>query len=160
MQKLNQDMYARLFKLLMERPVSAHELSEKVGMHIVNTQGLMRTLKKHGVVHVYSWRQDSMGRDTTPVYVLGDGIDTPRRKLTAAQRQRRYKEKKMIELGKRFCTGCQVDRDIKGGIQKKSGKIMRWMCLNCVEKRNISPYARKEINDARSKSETQSQKAA
>lgn len=92
--KVNQDMYARLFKLLMERPISAHEISEKVGMHIVNAQGLMRTLKKHGVVHVYSWRPDSMGRDVTPVYVMGDGIDKPRRSMSRAEISRRYRERK------------------------------------------------------------------
>lgn len=92
--KVNQDMYARIFKLLMERPVSAHEISEKVGMHIVNAQGLMRTFKKYGVVHVYSWRPDSRGRDVTPVYVMGDGIDKPRRSMSRAEISRRYRERK------------------------------------------------------------------
>ena len=92
--KVNQEMYAQIFSLLMKRPVSAHEVSEKVGMHIVNAQGLMRTLKKHGVIHIYSWRPDRLGRDATPVYVLGEGIDKPRRCMTRAEIARRYRERK------------------------------------------------------------------
>ena len=92
--KLNQDMYAKIFKLLMERPVSAHEISEKVGMHIVNAQGLMRCFRDNGVVHIYSWRTDSKGRDATPVYVLGEGVDKPRRSLTRAQIAVRYRIRK------------------------------------------------------------------
>ena len=95
--KVNQDMYARLFKLLMERPVSAHEVSEKIGMHVVNAQGLMRTMKKYGVVHIYSWRPDKLGRDATPVYVLGDGVDKPRRCMTRAEIARRYRENKRLK---------------------------------------------------------------
>lgn len=160
MNKVNQDTYAKVFKLLLARPITAYEAVEQTGIHIVTAQSLMRALKKNSVVHVYSWRQDDMGRDATPVYVLGEGLDKPRRKLTDAQRQRRYKEKKMLAANKRFCTGCQMDRELKGGMQKKSGKIIRWVCLHCIEKRSTSSYARKEINDARGKSQTQSQEAA
>lgn len=92
--KVNQEMYARIFKLLMERPVSAHEISDKVGMHIINAQGLMRCFKRNGVVHIYSWRTDSRGRDATPVYVLGDGIDKPRRAMPRNEISRRYRERK------------------------------------------------------------------
>jgi hypothetical protein len=143
--KVNQDMYAQIFKLLTERPVTAHDISEKVGMHIVNAQGLMRTFKRHGVVHICSWRQDTRGRDATPVYELGEGFDKPRRKKTDSQRAREYREKLMSD--KRFCTGCQVDRPKEGGVMAQCGKVRRWKCQMCIEKKAISPYTKKEKNE-------------
>lgn len=95
--KVNQEMYARIINLLMQKPVTAHELSDKVGIHVVNAQGLMRCFKRHNVVHIYSWRTDRLGRDCTPVYVMGDGLDKPRRKMTATERQRKYRIKKELE---------------------------------------------------------------
>ena len=115
-------------------------------MHIVNTQGLMRTFKKHGLIHIYSWRQDTLGRDTTPVYSFGDGVDKPRRKMTAVQRSRKHREKLMSN--KRFCTGCQVDRPNEGGAVKQSGKVRRWQCQMCIDKKSISPYSKKEKNES------------
>ena len=60
----------------------------------MTAQSLMRTLRKHGVVHVCAWEPDKMGRDRIPVFKLGTGRDKPRRKLTAAQRQARSRAKK------------------------------------------------------------------
>lgn len=144
--KLNQDMYARIFSLLMKRPVSAHDISEKVGMHVVNAQGLMRTFKKYGLIHIYSWRVDSRGRDATPVYVFGEGTDKPRRKKSVNQRAREYREKLMSD--KRFCTGCQVDRPKDKGEVVQSGKVRRWKCQMCIEKKAVSPYTKKEKNES------------
>lgn len=92
--KVNQDTYARLFKHLLASPITAHELVEETGVHIVTAQSLMRCLKKHKVVHIFGWEKDTMGRDATPIYKLGRGKDRPRERLSAAERQRRYKAKK------------------------------------------------------------------
>lgn len=92
--KVNQDTYARLLKELLDGPLSAHDAVEATGIHIVTAQNLMRCLKKHQVVHVVAWDADSLGSDVTPVYGLGAGKDKPRRKLTAAERQRAWRAKK------------------------------------------------------------------
>lgn len=94
MHKVNQDTYARLFSLLLDDPLTAHDAAEETGMHVVTAQGLMRTLKKHKVVHVCEWETDALGRDTTPVYKLGRGKNKPRHKSTAAERQARSRAKK------------------------------------------------------------------
>ena len=94
--KVNQDMYARTLKMLLEDPLTAHEVAEETGMHIITAQCLMRAFKKHKVVHVCAWEPDKMGRDATPVYKLGGGRDRPRRKLTAAERTARYRAKKLL----------------------------------------------------------------
>jgi hypothetical protein len=92
--KLNQTKYAKLFKLLMLEPRTAHELAEAVNLHVVNTQGLMRTFKKHKVVHICRWERDRLGRDCTPVYKFGAGKNKARRKMTPAERTARYRRKK------------------------------------------------------------------
>lgn len=92
--KVNQDTYARVFKELLDGPITAHDAVQSAGLHVVTAQNLMRCLKKHKVVHVAAWEKDRLGRDVTPVYALGDGRDKPRRKLTAAERQARHRAKK------------------------------------------------------------------
>lgn len=94
MNKVNQETYARAFKLLMTRPVSSHEIAAETGLHIVTVYRLMRTFKQHGIVYVCNWRQDTQGRDAIPVYDMGFQKDKPRRSMTQAQRQRLCRERK------------------------------------------------------------------
>ena len=94
MNKVNQDTYARAMKLLLTRPVSAHEIADETGLHVVTAQSLMRTFRQHDVVYVCNWRQDALGRDAIPVYDIGSQKDKPRRALTQAQRQQRCRAKK------------------------------------------------------------------
>lgn len=89
--KVNQDMYARTMRLLLDDPVTAHDVAEETGMHIVTAQSLMRAFKKHKVVHVSGWVADRLGRDVTPIYKLGAGRDATRHKFTTAERTARYK---------------------------------------------------------------------
>jgi len=44
--------------------------------------------------------------------------------------------------GKRFCTSCQLMRPAEYGKMITSGKINRWKCTACIEKRSKAPYAR------------------
>ena len=92
--KINQETYARLFKELLDVPMTSQDAVEATGLHLCTAQSLMRCLRKHKVVHISAWETDSKGRDVTPVYALGGGRDKPRRKLTAAQRQARCRAKK------------------------------------------------------------------
>ena len=94
MHKINQDTYAKIIKVLLTDPYTAHELVEISGLHIVTMQRLMRCFHKNKVVHVCGWETDSLGRDTTPVYKLGIGKAVPRRRMTAAERTARYRSKK------------------------------------------------------------------
>lgn len=96
--RVNHSTYAKVFKMLLQDPATAHEIVEETGLHIVTTQALMRTLKKHSVVHVCAWEADRLGRDVTPVYKLGEGRDKQRRKLSGAERARRYRERRALRL--------------------------------------------------------------
>ncbi len=92
--RVNQDMYARVFRDLVDGPMTAHDAVEVSGMHTVTAQEFMRTLKRYKVVHIAAWEKDRLGRDATPVYALGAGRDKKRAKLTAAERQARHRARK------------------------------------------------------------------
>jgi predicted ArsR family transcriptional regulator len=92
--KVNQRVMAQTVKLLLDTPLTAHEIAEHTGIHIVTAQEWMRSLRKEGVVHIDGWIPDGLGRDTTAVYKLGKGKDKPRHKFTAAERQARYRARK------------------------------------------------------------------
>ena len=49
-------------------------------------------------------------------------------------------------MTKRFCTACQLDKPLIGGVIKKTNKTVRWVCAQCVKRMSQSPYARKEWN--------------
>ena len=40
----------------------------------------------------------------------------------------------------RFCTSCQFTRAEEGGEKQQRGKILRWICKGCLEKRSQSKY--------------------
>ena len=48
-----------------------------------------------------------------------------------------------------FCYGCQQWRDKEDGKHVLRGKIKRWKCNACIEKRNVSPYGSQEKKDVR-----------
>ena len=45
--------------------------------------------------------------------------------------------------GKRFCTSCQLMRPAEYG-KMLIGKINRWQCTACSERRSKAPYAKKK----------------
>lgn len=92
--KVNQDTYARVFKCLLTDEMTAHEIVNETGIHIITAQSLMRCLKKHKVVHVCGWEKDRLGRDSTPIYKLGEGRNKPRARISDAEKARRYRAKK------------------------------------------------------------------
>lgn len=93
--KINQDSYARVFKLLVSDPASTKEIVEETGLHFTTVQSLMRCFKKYNLVHVSAWETDGLGRDVYKVYKFGKGKDVPRRTLTNAERQVRSRAKKL-----------------------------------------------------------------
>jgi hypothetical protein len=46
--------------------------------------------------------------------------------------------------GKRYCTSCQVMRPAEYGKMITSGKITRWKCTACFERKNIPRYGKKK----------------
>jgi hypothetical protein len=92
--KVNAATLARTLKLMQVRPfVSAALVADRVGIHIITAQEWMRCLRKERAIHISGWAKDTLGRDASPLYALGPGLDAPRAKLTPAQRTQRYRDK-------------------------------------------------------------------
>ena len=50
--------------------------------------------------------------------------------------------------GKRFCTSCQLMKPAEYGKMVLTGKINRWQCTTCSEKRSRPPYAKKKKEES------------
>ena len=102
--KINHQVLAKTFKLLQTQPVSAADLAKEIGIHLITSQRWLRGLKAERAVHITKWLPDSLGRDATPVYALGDKEDTPRRKQPRSEIMQRYRERhaKPVEATETF----------------------------------------------------------
>lgn len=94
MVKVNAIMQAELIRLLLEGTYTCQELAELSGAHYVTVLHYTRELHKRGAAHICMWEKDKRGRDLVKIYKIGAGPDAKRKKATAAERQRRYREKK------------------------------------------------------------------
>jgi predicted ArsR family transcriptional regulator len=92
--KVNAMFQAQLIKLLLEGTYTCYELAEATGLHYVTVLHYCRELHKAGAAHIHMWEKDTRGRDLLKVYKLGAGKDAKRRKMTQAERQKKYREKK------------------------------------------------------------------
>lgn len=41
-------------------------------------------------------------------------------------------------MKEKFCTSCQTHRDIENGRFHLRGKIKRWICNSCLDKKSVS----------------------
>jgi predicted ArsR family transcriptional regulator len=92
--KVNAMSQAQLIKLLLDGTHTCTELAEATGLHYVTVLHYCRELHKAGAAHIHMWEKDSRGRDLLKVYKLGHGKDAKRRKMSAAERQQKYRDKK------------------------------------------------------------------
>jgi hypothetical protein len=88
MQKVNQEIYAKLIKHLIKHDATIEQLAKKTGLHKVTVGSLVRTFKKNNLVHICDWQKDALGRDQTMVVRWGFSKDKPRFAFSAADRQR------------------------------------------------------------------------
>lgn len=102
--KVNHVVLAKTFKLLQAQPVSAKDLCNATGIHLITAQRWLRSLKAEHAIYVAHWLPDTLGRDSTPVYALGNKEDTPRRKQPRAVIMQRYRERhaKPVEATETF----------------------------------------------------------
>lgn len=95
--KINHVKMAKTLALLQAGPLTARELSAKAEVHLITAQDWLRALKAAGAIHISGWLPDTLGRDATPVYSLGNHPDAPRRKTPHAEIARRYRQRKKEE---------------------------------------------------------------
>jgi predicted ArsR family transcriptional regulator len=94
LRKINHTKMAKTIAVLHNGPTTASRLASEADVHLVTAQAWLRELRQQGVVHITQWQQDSLGRDSIPVYALGKGDDLPRRRTTRSETMKRYRERK------------------------------------------------------------------
>jgi hypothetical protein len=92
--KVNAMSQAQLVKLLLDGTHTCYELAEASGLHYITVLHYCRELHKAGAAHIAMWEKDSRGRDLLKVYKLGAGKDAKRSKMSSAERQQKYRDKK------------------------------------------------------------------
>ena len=92
--KVNQESYAIIIRMLLEEPQGFNALQEATGLHRGTLYRLFQTFRKHRIAHICDWEPDSLGRDAFPVYALGKGRDKDRYRMSRAEIARRYRERK------------------------------------------------------------------
>ena len=83
------------------RELDAHQLADELEVSIRTAWLWLRTLHEMRLIHIVSWKKDTIGRDQTPIYAGGDGFDKPKSKRTLEDRRRKYHEKKARLEGKK-----------------------------------------------------------
>lgn len=91
--KLNAMHQARLIKLMLEGTYSCAELAAETGLHYVTVLLYARELHRAGAAHISMWESDTRGRQLVKIYKIGSGKDAKRRSMTAAERQKRHRQK-------------------------------------------------------------------
>lgn len=82
----------RMFEL--GRQLHAYDLRDSLEISIRTAWLWLRVLHDMRLIHVVGYRKDSIGRDATPIYAVGDGFDKPKSRRTPEDRRRKYHEKK------------------------------------------------------------------
>jgi hypothetical protein len=91
--KMNAILTIRVIKLLFYNEMTAHDIAEETGLHLVTVSRYVREMHKQKMAHIVGWEKDVKGRDATAVWKFGYGRDKPRAVVSAAERQRTYKQR-------------------------------------------------------------------
>jgi hypothetical protein len=89
--------YTLLIRHLTLHDSTVAQLLEVTGLHRQTVGNILRAFHKLDVIHITNWLPDGTGRQQTPIYRWGVGIDVKRRVLTGAERQQRQRDKRKKE---------------------------------------------------------------
>lgn len=92
--KINAIAQAQLIKLMLDGTLNCQELAEQTGLHYVTVLQYTRELHSAGAAYICAWDKDTRGRDAIKIYKIGEARDAQRKRLTAAQRQAKSRERK------------------------------------------------------------------
>lgn len=98
MQKVNQEIYAKLIKFLIGNDATLSQIAEETGLHIITVGNLMKTFRRHKLVHICEWHIDRLGRDQTMVIRWGEGKDVKRFRMSNKERQRLHRARKKAQV--------------------------------------------------------------
>lgn len=95
--KVNAVSFAKMLDSIQHRARTFKSIGSETGLHPATVGNYIREMHKLKLVHISGWEQDRLGRDCIAIYTWGFGVDKPRHKYTAAQRQARHRAKQLQE---------------------------------------------------------------
>lgn len=95
-QKMTAGIYAKLMSHLLQG-ASVADLVEETGLRPETVRKYVNALWNHRVVRICAWEANSVGRRVVAVYKIGQKENVPQPKMSRAERQTRYREKKRRE---------------------------------------------------------------
>jgi hypothetical protein len=85
--------YVKAFEILLSgHAFTREELVEATGWHYMTAGRFIKALRDYKLIHVSAWLPDTMDRDSIAVYARGNKKDKARKKLTTAQRTKRWRD--------------------------------------------------------------------
>ena len=91
--RLNALAFALMVKAVYQQPRTLHEIAEITGLHLWTVRHYIKALHQQELLHITKWDKDGLGRDVTPYWSFGLGIDVPREHKTGAQKQRERRKR-------------------------------------------------------------------
>lgn len=85
-------------KTLKETDLTYKEMCEISGFRIWSLIRYIKKLESEKKVHVCGYYKDSLGRETIKIFRYGKGKDAIKKKLSGAEKQKNYKQRKKLNL--------------------------------------------------------------
>lgn len=105
----------RLIKAIMDKPLTAMEVSKVIHCHVRNARAILRELYLNGNVFIQEWHPAEYQAIPTAAYRYGIGVDAKKpRPMTNTERVRKMREKEDVEKKAfRLARERQLKRKIK-----------------------------------------------
>lgn len=81
---------------------SCYRLALKTGLHQSTVYAYLAAKHPAGAIHIVDWERAKPGAKAMPVYRFGPSVDVPRKKLTGADKEKKYRQ---ADLHKRVLAG-------------------------------------------------------
>lgn len=105
----------RLIKAIMDKPLTATEVSKVIHCHVRNARAILRELYLDGSVFIQEWHPAEYNDIPTAAYRYGIGVDAKKpRPMTSTERVQKMREKEDVEKKAfRLARERQLKRKIK-----------------------------------------------
>lgn len=105
----------RLIKAIMDKPLTAMEVSKVIHCHVRHARSILRELYKNGNAFIQEWHPAEYQAIPTAAYRYGIGVDAKKpRPMTNTERVRKMREKEDVEKKAfRLARERQLKRKIK-----------------------------------------------
>lgn len=88
----------RLIKAIMDKPLTAMEVSKVIHCHVRNARAILRQLYQNGSVFIQEWHPAEYNDIPTAAYRYGIGVDAKKpRPMTNTERVRKMREREDVE---------------------------------------------------------------